>query len=127
MSLEEAFLRDICANPDEDAPRLIYADWLDEQGEPAGVARAGFIRAQIALAIPQTEEREKKALVGRQDALLKKWRATWTKPFRKMFARCEFRRGFIEQVTIHADTFLEHGPNLITRLPLRHVKLRDPS
>lgn len=35
----------ILDNPKDDAPRLIYADWLDEQGEEE---RAGFIREQIA-------------------------------------------------------------------------------
>lgn len=36
------FLEAIAADPDSDAPRLIYADWLEEQGD----ARAEFIRAQ---------------------------------------------------------------------------------
>lgn len=33
--------------PQDDTPRLIYADWLDENGEPE---RAAFIRLQIELA-----------------------------------------------------------------------------
>ena len=37
----------ICANPEEDAPRLIFADYLEEQGE---TARADFIRVQCELA-----------------------------------------------------------------------------
>jgi uncharacterized protein (TIGR02996 family) len=32
----EAFLRAIRENPDDAAPRLIYADWLEEQGDPKG-------------------------------------------------------------------------------------------
>lgn len=43
---EAPFLREIRAYPDDDAPRLVFADWLEEQGDP----RAGFIRAQCALA-----------------------------------------------------------------------------
>ena len=42
----EAFLQRIRAFPDDDAPRLVFADWLDEQGDPRGE----FIRVQIALA-----------------------------------------------------------------------------
>ncbi|MCA9068942.1 MAG: TIGR02996 domain-containing protein, partial [Planctomycetaceae bacterium] len=34
MSSHEAFLKEIVANPDDLTPRLIYADWLDEQGDP---------------------------------------------------------------------------------------------
>jgi uncharacterized protein (TIGR02996 family) len=35
MSDEAAFLNAILANPEDDAPRLVYADWLEERGDPA--------------------------------------------------------------------------------------------
>src|SRR4051794_37619161 len=42
-----ALLRGVAEEPDEDAPRLVYADWLEDRGE----ADAGnFIRAQVHLA-----------------------------------------------------------------------------
>ena len=44
MTDRDALLRAICANPEDDAPRLIYADWLDEHGDPL---QAEFIRLQI--------------------------------------------------------------------------------
>lgn len=47
MNDHDAFLRTICENPLDDAPRLIYADWLEERGEGE---RAEFIRCQIELA-----------------------------------------------------------------------------
>src|SRR5579885_46194 len=43
MTDADALLVAVLAAPDDDAPRLIYADWLDEHGEPA---RAEFIRVQ---------------------------------------------------------------------------------
>jgi uncharacterized protein (TIGR02996 family) len=43
MSHDEAFLQAIIESPDDDAPRLVYADWLDEHGQPV---RADFIRVQ---------------------------------------------------------------------------------
>ena len=43
------FLRAICADPADDLPRLVYADFLEESGDPDQIARAHFIRAQIAL------------------------------------------------------------------------------
>ena len=43
----EPFLRAICAAPDDDAPRLVFADYLDETGESE---RAEFIRNHIHLA-----------------------------------------------------------------------------
>ncbi|MBO0699698.1 MAG: ribosomal protein L7/L12 [Zavarzinella sp.] len=44
MSDEEAFLAAIRANPADDAPRLVYADWLREQGrhEQAEAIRAEY-------------------------------------------------------------------------------------
>jgi uncharacterized protein (TIGR02996 family) len=40
----QALLAAIHAAPDDDLPRLVFADWLDEQGEPI---RAEFVRLQI--------------------------------------------------------------------------------
>lgn len=31
---EQAFLNAIAADPEDSAPRLIFADWLDEHGDP---------------------------------------------------------------------------------------------
>ena len=44
---ELALLRGVEAAPDDDLPRLVYADWLDEHGRHA---RAEFIRVQCELA-----------------------------------------------------------------------------
>jgi len=41
----EAFLKAIFATPEDDLPRLAYADWLEERGE---VRQAEFIRMQCA-------------------------------------------------------------------------------
>jgi len=42
---EDALIRAIIAAPADDAPRLVYADWLDEHDE---ALRANLIRGQIA-------------------------------------------------------------------------------
>jgi uncharacterized protein (TIGR02996 family) len=47
MSDHDALLAAICAEPDEDTPRLAFADFLDENDQPA---RAAFVRAQVELA-----------------------------------------------------------------------------
>jgi uncharacterized protein (TIGR02996 family) len=43
MSDREAFVAAIAGTPWDDTSRLVYADWLDEHGEPE---RAAFIRLQ---------------------------------------------------------------------------------
>lgn len=47
MTDHDALLAAICENPDDDTPRLVFADWLDEheRGE-----QAAFVRAQVELA-----------------------------------------------------------------------------
>lgn len=47
MNDRAAFLAAIIAEPENDLPRLIYADYLDEHGE---VERAEFIRVQCRIA-----------------------------------------------------------------------------
>lgn len=45
MTHEEAFLKAILDDPDDDAPRLLMADWLEERGD----LRGEFIRVQCRL------------------------------------------------------------------------------
>src|SRR6516162_10276737 len=42
---EQAFVQAILANLTDDGPRLVYADWLEERGDPRGE----FLRLQTAL------------------------------------------------------------------------------
>lgn len=53
MSDGDALLRAILANPADDTARLVYADWLDEQGQGE---RAEFIRVQCEIAVIAAEE-----------------------------------------------------------------------
>ena len=45
MTDRDAILEAIFAAPEDDAPRLVYADWLDENGHPE---QAEFVRRHIA-------------------------------------------------------------------------------
>ena len=47
MTDESAFIRAIIADPDNDGPRLVYADWLEDRGQ---CARSELIRVQVELA-----------------------------------------------------------------------------
>jgi uncharacterized protein (TIGR02996 family) len=86
MSDEAALLAAIVAHADEDTPRLVYADWLDEHGDspgPAGragsspgagpgsnAARAAFIRVQCRLADMPPNDPDWVDLVEQQDELV---------------------------------------------------------
>jgi len=48
MNYGELLLNEVVENPHDDTPRTIYADWLEEHGDP----RADFIRLQLRLRDP---------------------------------------------------------------------------
>ena len=83
---DAALLAVIRAAPADDAPRLVYADWLDEHGQPE---RAEFIRVQIELARtndPALRRREAELLATHHDAL--------AGPLAAPHLRFRFQRGF---------------------------------
>lgn len=62
MSDDAAFLETIQATPDDDAPRLVYADWLEEHN---CLAKAEYLRIVHSLTILPDESAERARLVKR--------------------------------------------------------------
>jgi uncharacterized protein (TIGR02996 family) len=144
---DDAFLADVLATPLDDAPRLIYADWLEDAGDPE---RAEFIRLGVesartpAVLLPGTAIRRRDGVVmgflehdllnprhadlSRRQRELPARRSAcdWTPPPLRPFS-VAFRRGFVESVTLTADNFLEHAPALFAAAPLLEVVLVDRS
>ena len=116
MSDEAALLAAILAHPDEDTPRLMYADWLQENGQPE---RAEFIRIQCA---PDADE----AAEERAAELEERNRAKWLAGLPQFSeARWEFRRGFPEYLECSDELMLERY-EAFARVPwLRSVSLYD--
>jgi uncharacterized protein (TIGR02996 family) len=120
-SPEQALLRGVLDHPDDDAPRLVFADWLEEHGD---AARAEFIRVQIDLAILPAGDRRGAALRKREKALLKAHRKEWLKPFDGLIDEGEFRRGFVERVTVFCDQLLtENAGTLFEIAPVRDLEV----
>ena len=59
---ESALLAAVCAAPDDDLPRLVYADWCDENGRPE---RGELIRSQIELAKLKKDSARRRKLAFR--------------------------------------------------------------
>ncbi|HTU93106.1 MAG TPA: TIGR02996 domain-containing protein [Gemmataceae bacterium] len=127
MTHADAFLQDILAHPDDDAPRLIFADWLEEQGDPNSIARAEFIRIQCALAGGQLPEQRRTELVRRENQILNEWDEEWVRPIRRLVKNWEFHRGFIHYIGMSADKFLSRASQLFRHAPIQHLRLTDPS
>jgi PTS system fructose-specific IIA component/PTS system nitrogen regulatory IIA component len=121
---QEAFLDAIRDNPDDDTPRLVCADWLDEHGEPE---RAAFIRTQVMLARADPADPRRAELASREQALLRKNRAAWLgEPWNEVLAGVGFRRGFVHEVTIHPRVLHEAADDFFARFPLtRRVWLHE--
>jgi uncharacterized protein (TIGR02996 family) len=105
MTHDEAFLQAIQEDPDDDTPRLVYADWLEEQGNPDGAARAELIRTQVELARLGDDPR-RAALEGRAAALLLAHGAAWAGPVPDWVSGWEFCRGFLTELLIDGGKFL---------------------
>jgi uncharacterized protein (TIGR02996 family) len=114
MTQPEAFVRAIADDLYDDTPRLIFADWFEEHDDPD---RAEFIRVQCELE-PMRDRYEidrAAALHRREDELLaqhqKEWLGTMPKGWDdwRTGASAEFRRGFVDTVSMPVRTFLELG------------------
>ncbi len=122
MPTHADFLKEILAAADDDVPRLVYADWLDEQGDPRGE----FIRVECLLAQLPVDDDRRWALETRGDLLRRQFAKGWAGPLRHLVTDWRFRRGFVEHVTIRADRFLEHAAELFAAAPIKSVRLLQP-
>jgi uncharacterized protein (TIGR02996 family) len=121
---EDAFLRAICENPDEDTPRLVFADWLTEQGGPVNTAWANGMRAQIWLARGETDEALKfqtcvfDSRYGqeklRERLELPQWVGGW-------------ERGFPSDASGPFHELSSAWPGLAFRIPIRTLRVYDTS
>ncbi len=71
---ESALIRAICETPGDDLPRLVYADWLEERGDPD---RAEFIRVQCEAAGLVTFDERHNALRRRARELFEAHGQRW--------------------------------------------------
>jgi uncharacterized protein (TIGR02996 family) len=131
---EQPFLDAILARPADDAPRLVYADFLADTGSPADAARSDLVRVQLALARLPDDHPRRAELNDRQTGLLQRFLPEWTAHLRGLAAGVDFRRGLPDSVSVDAGVFAARGEDLFdrTRTPsgrsyLRRVHLTDPA
>ena len=119
MNSHEGILKEIIANPDDDAPRLVYADWLEEQGDPD---RAEFVRIQLEMAIHESWQPEHAKLESRIASLLTKHEESWKKEL-GVKAHFYYRRGTIEQLTLTAKALCKIDPDIFKTTPIKRCLL----
>jgi uncharacterized protein (TIGR02996 family) len=101
--------------PEDDGPRLIYADWLEEHDQPE---RAEFIRLQCELA--RTAEGPRAVeLRRREQDLLAEHAAAWAANLLPLARSITFRRGMPEQVDLYLIDFRRDADKLFAAAPVR--------
>ncbi len=115
----ERLLREIREKPDDDAPRMVYADWLlSSSTDPDDHARAELIHTQCGL--DRVHPTDVPARHHQAVALLKKHKRFWLAPLRQanIHGNWEFRRGFLDAGKLTARRFVEVAPKLFELAPM---------
>ena len=121
----DALFRAICEQPWEDTPRLVYADWLEENGQPE---RAEFIRFQCEFpkwdsSHPRFQElmaKEKRFEPYFRDWMKSLPRAKGIKWWERFWGR-----GFIDCITVaSAKAFVENADAIFAASPIELLEVK---
>jgi uncharacterized protein (TIGR02996 family) len=146
VSERDAFLRAVRDHPDEDAPRLVFADWLDDSGDPLGE----FIRVQFALEPHRQPLPDEHADARRKHRLARAARRDSNDPLAPLLRRegellaahgkewapgligvpglsPQIRRGLVEEVWGGSEELLAHADRIADTCPaLRRLVVHGP-
>lgn len=99
----DAFVRAYLEQPADTVARLVFADWLEETGEPHSAAWAHFIRAKIETDQHPHDSTERRSLERKADSFAPHIRA---------------------KLTITAQQFVAHPMALLQLLPAPNITVR---
>ena len=126
MTEREALIHAVCTNPDDDTPRLVFADWLDENGDAGDRLRARFIRVQCEMARSEEQAPRWRKLYAEERKLLgdlNRRKRLWPERLKgRTFGSAGYERGFLAQITVFAKRFLEEAFAFYADDPIQTVK-----
>lgn len=127
LSDYQALLAAVRADPTNDLPRLVFADWFDDRG---AAERAAFVRVQIAIVAESSRPFSQAEMTAQQFGRLIATPTTippagWVvESVLGPGSGCSgWVRGFIESVTCPAAAWVAHGDDMLAREPVRAVRL----
>ncbi|HKB06191.1 MAG TPA: TIGR02996 domain-containing protein [Gemmataceae bacterium] len=116
-------MRAVCESPDDDAPRLVYADWLEEGGAPE---HAEFIRSSVRVARGDLNGDDRADAVAGIEALTPEWLAwsdTLPRPPGVQWHRWN-DRGFVSAVEFDSPAaFAAHAATIFASAPISRLIL----
>jgi uncharacterized protein (TIGR02996 family) len=119
--MHAAFIQAIRDEPGDDTPRLVFADYLEDQGQ---ADRAELIRVQCELTRGPRDRGRSLELRRRLRALVAEHRDAWLAGLAVWARDAFFERGFVEHLALPAATFLEHAAAILAAHPVHSVQLR---
>jgi uncharacterized protein (TIGR02996 family) len=116
----------ICERPDDDVPRIRFAELLDTTDNPLLHARAEYIRVQCALARQNLSEHSWGNLYEREESLesryTEEWWASDLPELKGVRFNSAFQRGFPYEIWCDDETaFVNHAETLLTSQPIRSL------
>jgi uncharacterized protein (TIGR02996 family) len=120
MTDGDALYRAIMDAPDDDAPRLVWADWLDEHGDPD---RAAFVRLQCQWAALDPGDPRMDQLWERWSGLLERNRDRWTAGLGDYARNCRFWRGLPDWFDVVTGQLSDQVAELRRQVPAQCLNL----
>ncbi len=128
MNDYDALLAAVLANPEDDVPRLVFADWMEESGQPALVARAHFIRAQVESAQLPEGDPDRAACERKADDLYREYGAGWNAVLPGWVTwndtSLRYSRGFVSELGVTPRRLFRDAYELMAVAPIDTVHIR---
>lgn len=123
MSERAALISAVLDDLADDTPRLVFADWLEENGESE---RAEFVRCQIEAAALPEKGRSKSKPAKRAAALLKKHETRWREAVGLVNWGGNYVRGFLTGVRFLSREFADRAGAVLALEPAElHLRLHN--
>lgn len=124
----EGLLRAVCECPDDDDPRLRYAEFLEATGDPEDARRAEFIRVQCELARSALfDERWLKLQERKSDLQVNcaRWADELPKFENVRWGFIDQRRGFVWEIWCEgAEGFRRHAAAIFASAPIQSASFK---
>lgn len=111
MHDEQSFIRAICENPADATLRLVFCDWLEENGQEG---RAHLIRTHFHQNYPPDDIDTARRMIGPSYSMCP-----------NLLDSMVIRKGFVREIRLKADAFVQYAEVLFSHHPIEEVRLTD--